>query len=181
MARRFGRRQKRVMRNQITHAEKRVHELSVNKQQLEALIQLGNEKIKELSYIANMTAEILGEYFVGLPAKTLEVKEIQSQYRMPIRTYHDYADTTSVQPQFLRDALTYIETYQSSAHWDQLRGMMHLRYQSESSAVGYGLSEIAWSRLSENQIVELVQREIAPSMAKLLTKDQKNIVRQRLQ
>ncbi|OAL80703.1 hypothetical protein [Acinetobacter sp. SFA] len=180
MARRFGRNQKRAMRNQIINAEKRVHELDVNQQQLEALIQLKKEKIKELSYIANLTAEILGEYFAGLPVQTMEVKEIQCQYKVPVRTYCDYADPTSVQPQFLNAALTYIETYQSSAQWDQLRGMMHLRYRSENGAVGYGLSDMAWCGLSEVQIVELIQREIAPSMAILLTKNRKKIIRERL-
>lgn len=161
MSRRFGRNQKRAMRAKIADLENQ-NELKERKtEDLRNDLRLANTVIER-------TAQVLGDHFATLPVQTYEVKEMQSRFQVsifrPNREYH--------MQRAVMDALNTVDVdvYQASLHVDELRSMIHLRYASESGQVGYGLSQQAWMRLREGQLQEMIEKQIAPEMARLLAR-----------
>lgn len=167
MSRRFGRNQKRAMRNKIQNQEKLLeHHVEI--------ISSLNWDIRQANNIVNRTADILGEHFASLPAKTTEVKEILPRYRHFTPHQASYAsgpiNTAAI---FVDNALDYIDTYQAALSIDDLRKTMHMRYISHSGSVGYGLSETSWRKLSEDQLIALLREQIAGDMATHLVRQRK--------
>lgn len=166
MSKRFGRNQKRAMREQIKI--------------LERSVLCKNEKINELrtdlyasSVVIERTKQVLGDHFVTLPVQTTEVEDMLRRFKVSIfsPTEVSYSKTNSA----VLDALDYIEldTHQASVHADELRGMIHMHYRSISGEVAYSLSDNAWRKLSESHLVELLKQRIAPEMAQHLIRERK--------
>lgn len=161
MSRRFGRNQKRAMRAKIAGLE------SLNEQQSRKISDLRDD-INQADTIIERTAQVLGDHFATLPVQTRVVKEMQRSFQVsifqPNRSY-------SIQGAVMHAlSAMEIDVYQASLHVDELRSMIHLRYASESGQVGYGLSQQAWSRLRDGQIQEMLEKQIAPEMARLLAR-----------
>ena len=169
MSKRFGRNQKRAMRNKIQNQEKLLeHHIEI--------ISSLNWDIRQANEIINRTADILGEHFASLPVKTKEVKELRDYYEYAILRPVGYVDQGQV-GSFVDTALSRIDVFHAELKADELRGMMQMSYSSRCGAVGYGLSEHAWRNLSEKQLIELVKDQIAPKMATLLVRDMKKAVK----
>lgn len=161
MSRRFGRNQKRAMRAKIAGLE---FMADLRQQEVAKL----SSDLRDANTVVERTAQVLGDHFATLPAQTREVKEMQSSFQVsifqPNRSY-------SIQGAVMHAlSAMEIDVYQASLHVDDLRNMIHLRYASESGQVGYGLSQQAWLRLREGELKEMIQKQIAPEMARLLAR-----------
>lgn len=167
MSRRFGRNQKRAMRNQIQLQEKLVE------QHIEHISSL-NHDLRQANEVINLTAEVLGEHFATLPVQTAEVKEIRERYEYPKRqtSRYSFGDMNPV-ISAIQYSLCYIDTYQADARIDELSGAMHMRYKSISGNVAYGVSEEAWRRLPEKLLVTKFVDEISLDMAVHLVRERK--------
>jgi len=164
MSRRFGRNQKRAMRAQIRANEKIVE------CKTQAIKEMRRD-LDEANAVIERTAQVLGDHFVTLPVKPVEVRDLLEQFRVPIfQPNRSYAINAAVMRAL---EVIDIDTYRASLRVDELRGTVHMRYQSISGDVGYGLSEHAWRKLSEAHLVDLVTNEIAPEMAKYLVSERK--------
>lgn len=168
MSKRFGRNQKRAMRNKIQNQCKLLeHHIG--------FIDSLNVDLRHANEIINRTADILGEHFASLPVKTKEVKEIQDRYRYSVRipspSYVSHGEMAI--RSFVDSTLSYIETHEANMFVDELRHTIHMRYQSLSGCAAYGLSEKAWRSLSEDQLVNLIKEQIAPEMASHLVRQKK--------
>lgn len=166
MARRFGRNQKRAFRNQLALQEKLLEKHI-------GIIAERNGELHKANEIINLTAEILGEHFISLPVQTSEVKEIQDHYQFAAKNSSRYW-ANDVKLAFVEQALCHLETYQADAHIDELSGAMHMAFNSVSGKVAYAISDMAWRKLSEQQLVGLVQLEVANKMAKKVVQARKN-------
>lgn len=168
MGKRFGRNQKRAMRLQLQQKD----DLIAKK--VESMRLLKNE-LGHANHVINLTADILGEHFVSLPVKTTEVEEIQERYQYCLkRPHHEFNyDNAAMKMNMLEYTLDYLDTYQASAYTDELRSMIHMRYKSINGKVAYGLTDKAWTMLSEHHLVPLKTKFIAEEMAKLLVKERK--------
>lgn len=131
MSKRFGRNQKRAMREQIKI--------------LERSVLCKNRKISELrtdlyasSIVIERTKQVLGDHFVTLPVQTTEVEDMLRRFKVSFSPRVSYSKTNSA----VLDALDYIEmdTHQAGVHADELRGMIHMHYRSISGEVAYSLS-----------------------------------------
>lgn len=168
MGKRFGRNQKRKMRLQIQEQARLIDRNNLGISSLGSALQQANETI-------NFTAEILGQHFIGLPVKTVEVKELLQRYEYAIHQPVSNLLHASCNPVagFVDAALGYIETHQGVVYADELRHLVHMRYSSRSGAVGYGLSDHAWRNLTEKQLIKLMQEQVAVDMATLLVRERK--------
>lgn len=166
MARRFGRNQKRAFRNQIALQEKLLEKHI-------GIIAERNGELHKANEIINLTAEILGDHFISLPVQTSEVKEIQHHYQFAVKNSSRYW-ANDVKLAFVEQALCHLETYQADAHIDELSGAMHMAFHSVSGKTAYAISDIAWRKLSEQQLIGLVQLEVANKMAKKVVQARKN-------
>lgn len=167
MARRFGRNQKRAMRNQMQLQEKLL-------EQHIGYISSLNHDLRQANEVINLTAEVLGEHFATLPVQTAEVKEIRERYEYPKRqtSRYSFGDMNPV-ISAVQYSLCYIDTYQADARIDELSGAMHMRYKSISGNVAYGVSEEAWRRLPEKLLVTKFVDEISLDMAVHLVRERK--------
>lgn len=161
MSKRFGRNQKRAMRAKIAGLE---FMAGLRKQEVAEL----RDDLRRANTVIERTAQVLGDHFATLPVQTLEVKEMQNSFKVsifqPNRSY-------SIQDSVMRAlSAMEIDVYQASLHVDELRNIIHFRFVSESGQVGYGLSQQAWSRLREGQLQEMIEKQIAPEMARLLAR-----------
>lgn len=170
MGKRFGRNQKQAMREHIRLAELVIASRDKTISRLEI-------DLKEANIIVNRTAEVLGQHFVSLPVKTLEVEEIIGRFHHEVFNRNSIflgtQSNTHVRSLALY-AVEYIDTHKASAQIDELQRMIHMRYQSISGDVAYGLSQKAWLRLSDNQKINLIKNDIAYSMAKHLVENHNN-------
>lgn len=164
MAKRFGRNQKRAMRNRIQSLEWAIES------QKELFEQVRDER-NQLRVVVERTSQVLGDHFVSLPVKTVEVEDILDRFRVSIFQ----PNRVSIISSAVMRALDCIEMdiYQSSLHADELRQQIHLRFASISGQVGYSISDAAWLALSEAHLRDLVMKQIAPEMAKLLIQERK--------
>lgn len=164
MSKRFGRNQKRALRAQIREKE----------QVIEFKDQANREllrRLNEANTVIERTSQVLGDHFVTLPVKTREVEEILEQFKVSIfQPGRSYAINSAVMRAL---EVIDIDTYRASLRVDELRGTVHMRYQSISGDVGYGLSEQAWRKLSEAHLIDLVTNQIAPEMAKHIVRERK--------
>lgn len=167
MGSRFGRRKKKALELKIAQLEKdyEISRLAAKNEQRSIQSAL-DESHKTLRKVAH----ILGNNFVGLPVETEEVKEIQARYRKFIERDLGFFSFAShgMANSFVDSSLIWLETYRSSAYLDEARRMIHMRFQSESDGVGYGLSDHAWINMSEKQLTDTLVEQIAPDMAKHL-------------
>lgn len=164
MSRRFGRNQKRAMRAKISGLE------FTSELKKELINQLETD-LNQANTVIERTYQVLGAHFVTLPVKTHEVKNILKYYQVSI-----FQPNRShlIQHKVMQSLdLIDIETHQSSVGVDELRGTIHMHYRSISGDVAYGLSDHAWRKLSEAQLVDLLKNQIAPDMAKLLIRERK--------
>ena len=165
MSKRFGRNQKRAMRAQIAGRDDII---ALKDQSLDRIY----KDLKQANEVMERTAQVLGDHFATLPVQTVEVKEMLDRFRVSIFQ----PNRCSYVNEAVLSALHYIEMepYQAGVRADELRGTIHMRYESLSGEVGYALSDHAWRQLSEDHLVELLKQQIAPRMATMLIRAHKN-------
>lgn len=170
MSRRFGRQRQKKLLAQLSQIESQRDKAQQSAKDFRVDLEYANQIIQR-------TANVLGEYFVSLPVKTTEVEEIQRRYQLDLnRPRHEfnYAHAGMNAPlRMLSFTLDYLDTYQASIHTDELRRLVHMRYQSINGQVAYGFTDAAWTMLSEHVLVPLKTKFIAEEMAKLLVKERK--------
>lgn len=169
MARRFGRNQKRAMRNQMEQMQTDFNNRMLNVTiQNNELLRLQREQIKELANTVDLTAEILGNHFVALPPKNMEVRELRTHYDFHVRPHHktwDYKDTTNL-TNYVHNGLIQLETFTADLQIDDLRRMMHMRYSSAKTHVAYGVSEDVFIRMPVERLEDILLKEIALGLSR---------------
>lgn len=117
MSKRFGRNQKRKMREAITQAEAKV------KDKNQEVLHLQKTHRANADAVA-LTEQILGEYFAGLPAKTLEMEHDQDFVRlhcvkMP-QAFHSFCGNENAAS--LIEKLLILDTVKMEVYREDLRG-----------------------------------------------------------
>lgn len=145
MSKRFGRQQKRKMRQRIAALEAKV--------QIVEMIGARNRQIVQ------DTAEVLGNFFMTLPTSCYEIKELdrlEYDWRMPVVAGIGQAET------FCEVALPIL---QGGTAVDQLRPHMHVRFKLAGHNVGYGIKPESLLLYNRNRRRELMTEEIAKILA----------------
>lgn len=170
MSKRFGRNQKRALRQKIQEQEQIIERKS---QEIEYL----NLNMNEANSIIEYTAYVLGSQFISLPVQTTEVNELLSEFKYmahpPFGMWYDRNPQSARSTVF--GVLSYMETHQADAWMDNFRDLIHLRYKSKTGEVGYSISGHAWKRLPEDQLIKLIQTDIANEMATKLVRHKKQL------
>lgn len=116
MSKRFGRNQKRKLREALTQAEEKLREKSKE-------ISYLNKLNEDNAYAVCLTEEILGEYFAGLPPKTLDLSQEQNYLNLSLiskpKELYDFSPKVNVQD--LTRKILMLDTVKMEVYLDDLR------------------------------------------------------------
>lgn len=158
MSKRFGRNQKRAMREANNH----LAEMVAKGKDREAFLQ---QQAAQNQRAVEMTAQILGEHFAGLPPKTFQVGEIFEGMRLPPSSHARFSTPEANHiPRRVMDMLILLVRSQG-ARRDELTRCVHFRFVTPAGDLAYGMSEDAYRRMPDDWFVERLPREIAREIA----------------
>lgn len=162
MSKRFGRNQKRKMREAITQAEAKVKDKNQEVLHLQKMHRANADAVA-------LTEQILGEYFAGLPAKTLEMEHEQDFVRlhcvkMP-QAFHSFCGNENAVS--LIEKLLILDTIKMEVYRKELReavviegGMPKGPYVAMSIDATKFMPEYAIEQLLARQFIPHLVREI---------------------
>jgi hypothetical protein len=166
MSKRFGRNQKRKLKQEIsTLSLKLVSENTRNS--------LLRRQIDEQTEALKLVASMLGEHFVAFVPSTMQ---IQSPYRdTMIPAPSSRRPTTFMQardyPQSVANSIMQLKHSRFSGYLDKLRDCVHFRYVTPGGECGYSCSREVWAFMPSDVRHEIVIREISREMAEFLAKN----------
>lgn len=153
MSKRFGRNQKRAMREAL---DNQAQQLAFMQRQRDGAI--ANQR--PLRDALNRVARVLGPHFFGLPAVSQVVSRIEREYRIP-RVQAIKLVPADDMAALVDYAITTLECTKIGSNMDHFRGMMHLRLQTSAGDLSYGISDSALQCAS----IEDLTPEIAHMLA----------------
>lgn len=164
MANRFGRRQKKKMREEILALNDHVRQLTIENVNVKRdCLSLRHENEKYIRSFEKIET-ILGPYFVGFEPKTVVVNKIGDYYNL---TSWEMPNPTSI------EGLTYkvCRLECSSVDIEKIRGMVHIRLKTFSGDISYATTSESMKYLRRDYLVENLAQEfsylIANKMGKL--------------
>lgn len=173
MSRRFGRNQKRKMRAEMAHVlerEKKLNESYWREQDLMVKLSRDNDQLRET---INLTEQVLGEYFVTLPLKTVEdnhdLHQCMGHVMLPLpdrpSVMFNPDEDRSV---FLMKKISAVRAavMRGDAWVDDLTGKMHIRFLSPAGDVAYAFGPKAFNHVPRERVISY----LAKNMADFLTK-----------
>lgn len=161
MSKRFGRNQRRKMREEIA-------DLKIEVDQCERLLSGVRSELAMYRDVANRTAEVLGNYFISLPAETMGVNRIPYYFNfpnpmpaVPVRPW-EY-------PAQMMESLNYIEStiMAGETTFDNLRGQMHVKFSSNCGQVAYAVSRNAFSNMQTGYAIRAVASGLADCLVRM--------------
>ena len=167
MSKRFGRNQKRQLKQELADMESAVCLLYQRNQELESLMERNRQIVRD-------TAEILGREFVSMPVQYREVNRVldeaiprwrwrPSQER-PFSQLVDF----DYDAQYLEHALPLLRSL--GVHQD-IQRMVHFRIAFDERVYAYAVSEDALRKMPTRRAVQLIAEEIAGLLVADLTQE----------
>lgn len=166
MSRRFGRNQKRSMREQIEFNAKTAANLSDALLMEQSLMVHLREKIDEANDILGDVARILGRNFAGLKPEVREIDPQQREYpyRMHPPMPTDFARYNSdAVPELVSFQLYELEHVYPQIVRDRLREDVHIHLQTPDGRKSYAVSGSAWLQMKMDR--RKMFKEFAPMIA----------------
>lgn len=157
MSKRFGRNQRRRMQAQIDTLK-----AEVLSQRRDLCAQ--ERTVLEQNRAINLTREILGQYFAGLPPQVVETDEIRETFCLPKPIRSSLQEEAA---QLTADLVT-LDTLRSHVELDELQQMMHVRFFTRHGHVAYGHSYRAFHAMPVHETVRTLSEEMARMLANSL-------------
>ena len=170
MSKRFGRNQKRAMRQQINAAQEQSEKFEHAHQMSLGLQKYTSARLEEAASTLRLVAEILGKNFVALEPEQINVYGHSVPMPRPqprnIQRMHSTEIIESV-----TESLLNFKLCEFKAELDALRENIHFRYITPAGDVGYAINAQEWLKMPRRVRIEFAQREIARDMAHNLARD----------
>lgn len=161
MSKRFGRQQKRKMRAEIARLQASMENQS---QSIELLRRSGRSMRDALE----VTAAVLGEHFVGLPAQEQCVSRLDQPYKMPDRSYGLPATLDMSSNIDLSEAVSFsvrrLDVMRADAITD-LQGAVHVRLTTPAGDYGYAVDPMVIHRMPKWALIQHFSGEFARLLA----------------
>ena len=169
MSKRFGRQQKRKMREAIASAER-------GKELLKKRVDFVLSERAELRRTVDDVANILGAHFIGLEPETREIEHLQflarGCYEVGVRSNVSAVNynATAIQMSTMEFARWVLPILSGSSMQDELRNRDHYRFVYDGKQVGYAIERCEIDRMP----LEVLQRRIATEMSNMLVGQLRN-------
>lgn len=164
MSRRFGRQQKRKMRAQIADMETRISNLQEALAMQQGLSRNMSSRLDEMRGTFNVLERVLGPYFIGLPPKQVEVREIYDVYQIP-GLFSPSPKMWDTDDQIELEHKVYsLETTMLNAEYRKLRGCMHVRLSGPAGRFAYSTTREALYMVPKDDLIRRLSQEFAMAM-----------------
>lgn len=167
MSKRFGRNQKRAMREQIAFSAKTASNLSEALLMEQGLKVRLREKLDEANEVLSDVARILGRNFAGLKPEVREITEQQREYpyRMhpPIQPVDFSFLRADEVPELVSFQLYELEHVYPKIVRDRLTEAVHIHLQTPDGLKSYAVSGCAWFQMKMDR--RRMLKEFAPMIA----------------
>lgn len=168
MSRRFGRNQKRAMRSALAELGKKLEHSQKNVESL-------HQQMHTNEMCLRLVARILGDDFVGLEPRTIQMDTLDRPYFHPPRMDPQRL-ISCMHPGQLADAVAYsvLEIEPNRARVAYYEEQIRFRFITPAGDVSYGMSRQAWDRMPKDEQEHMLRGEIAHSMANHLIKSRRS-------
>lgn len=156
MSKRFGRNQKRRMQQQIDSGATTVQFMRGQQQML-------SKTLADQRGVIEGVAVVLGKHFVGLPPETIQVREIRSQFGLPMPIALDVTRLYS-QAQltdFVDMSCYMLDVYRSELKADQLNGSAHAYLRSNHGELAYSISQPGLRNIDKRDLAVHIAKSFA--------------------
>lgn len=162
MSKRFGRNQKRKMKEQLALQEKKINKLEANRQEY-----------SELKYCVELTAKVLGRYFVTLPPERRIFdkipKQIQHMLHDSSKKWWSASDSDVSKITYTINLLNVILT---DIEFDYLRNAIHFRVSAGyNDNYAYSMSNEAIAMIPIESLIE----HMASTLSKSFLSNSENV------
>jgi hypothetical protein len=162
MSKRFGRNQRRRMREQVAGLEQAV-------QMDRALLQRQRGELHELSEEIRDAKAIVGAYSVVLEPDRLRVNGPPRdvvELPLPLLPNDEFvlADDDSAPPSYVEERVP-LSVMLARVDEDQMKRAVHVRVEFAGGQWGYGMSQQAMAKLPARQLTKTIARELARVIA----------------
>lgn len=156
MSKRFGRNQRRKLREQAEN-------LSAALLREQGILRHQSGIIERQKESLEAVASTLGSYFSGLPAKTLEVDQLLRQIRLPAPIPLGklaFRPSEEVE-QIVRHAMHVLDCMAPEHVLDDLRGCMHVKVRTKHGDAAYAVSDMAVRNTPRELLIRQLSEELA--------------------
>lgn len=164
MSKRFGRNQKRRMKQEIEGLSALAQWRADNVQELQG-------RLMEFLGVIKLTADVLGRHFCTLPPQVVQSRRLDRHlvYRLAKPMEFNMARFEAENPRHLTysvaDALHELDVYEVEMQTNKLADQVHVRINGpRDECYGYALSAEMKRMYPKNRLIELVSREMATMM-----------------
>lgn len=154
MSKRFGRNQKRAMREALIEQTDATEAMRKQRDNV-----IANQR--PMREALDRVARVLGPHFFGLPAAKRVVDRLTESYRMPVHQVVSLISNSEMEA-LTQCAITQLDTVSCSALLDELRQLMHVRLHTPRGDIAYAISSTALACAT----VEDLTYEVAPMLAR---------------
>lgn len=171
MSKRFGRNQRRRMRERIAASELLLEMQQKTIKEQRMLMQENRETVRRV-------AEVLGKRFAALPVTKMDgghSSRIPDRLRMESISLIERGSWLSNATQVVNESLKYLELPVMETTLRELQGVQHVRvYYGGCEKVGYAISESAFHSLPERDLVEMVSKELATHLVREMKQENRS-------
>lgn len=162
MSKRFGRNQKRAMREQIAHQRSEQASLERMYDNSRGQLRATEARVHELNSAIELTREVLGEFFVTLPPVTKPLREgvdvlhlahSQPRDRYDRMIYGACAEVVDMVQRF--ESLEAIRS-DIQQHFEGVRGMMHIRFRTAAGVMSYAFSPNSFKGMKRDRVASII-------------------------
>lgn len=162
MSKRFGRQQKRKLKEKIDQLEATVKEKQAHSF-------LDQQTISEQQDIISETGRVLGDHFITLEPETIEIRDMHQiingwrrcDTRSLLADYSNVAVDTNLVSRLL-------PVLYCSSRVDEMRNTTHIRFTRDGEQVGYAITNQALQMLGKHGAAERFNRDMSRMMVERL-------------
>jgi len=169
---RFGRNQKRKLNEKIKQLDDKLFVAESNLDNIHSAYRLEKELVKALSkkvdyyeHVFKNVEEVLGEYFIGLPAKEKEnvFAELPAEWRECLPPKMRAIDISAKpHPEMILNTVKVLSRYKFESHRDQLQQKRHFYLtQRNQDFLAYYVTEEEFRKIPFDELVQIIAKLFA--------------------
>ena len=170
MGKRFGRNQKRAMREVVAALHESNSNLNEGLLMQQGISDHQRRKIETMRESLDDVARELGPYFYGLPPVKRRMDEYQDRYRLPAQIKASdlmFRDTDEIS-HLVSYAAHELSLVKADVERNQFTGSVHVELETPSGKRCYALSASAWESMRKDE--DRLRRQILPMIANEMAK-----------